>query len=134
MKVGGQAYQMLQDRPLDVKIKAPVRQLIPCFLFKRKLCHQPLLIHIEYLHVTFFFFLLLDQVKITVLSKNPLASTLQTFHRKLEYEKHFSFTWPVWIWSHSHWNEQGRKYTLRPLNLNFSTLTGLTVHNRDWKS
>lgn len=60
---------MLQDRPLDVKIKAPVRQLIPCFLFKRKLCHQPLLIHIEYLHVTFFFFYFLIKLKLLTFPK-----------------------------------------------------------------
>lgn len=36
MKVGGQAYQMLQDRPLDAKIQAPTRQQIPCRLLKKE--------------------------------------------------------------------------------------------------
>lgn len=36
MKGGGQAYQMLQDRPLDEKIQAPTRQQMSCLLLKKK--------------------------------------------------------------------------------------------------
>lgn len=35
-KVGGQVYQMLQDRPLDEKIQAPTRQQISCLLLKKE--------------------------------------------------------------------------------------------------
>lgn len=36
MKGGGQAYQMLQDRPLDEKIQAPTRQQISCLHLKKE--------------------------------------------------------------------------------------------------